>query len=267
MAKSPTTTSPSRRAVLAGIAASPALAGPALALTAKSTASNEPAPIFAALAEHRRLDGMQFDMWERLQETEVWGQRETDLEAERCRICDAGEQAGWALTKIRPTTAGGAGALITYVRGDLNHGEWQSSACSNALEALAGMGNVALPVGPAVAAPARALSGPDPIFALIEQHREAHDVRERCDDGKELDAVNEAAWAIEQELARTRPTTLAGILAIMRYERELSDQPLKYGYDIFDFENREDEPPRLTIRTWLITIEQSIVAIAGEVVS
>jgi hypothetical protein len=104
---------------------------------------------------------------------------------------------------------------------------------------------------------------PDPIFALIEQHRVAHDVRERCDDGEKLTAVNEAAWAIEDTLARTRPTTLAGILAIMRYECELSDQPLKSSYDMFDFENREGEPGRLTIRTWLITLEQSITAIAG----
>lgn len=120
---------------------------------------------------------------------------------------------------------------------------------------------------PVLAAPAVASSGPDPIFALIEQHRVAHDVRNRCDDGEAYDAATQAAWAVEQTLARTRPTTLAGILAIMRYERELSDRPLEFGYDLFDFENREDDPPRLTIRTWLITIEQSIAAIAGEVVS
>jgi hypothetical protein len=125
---------------------------------------------------------------------------------------------------------------------------------------------------PALATPALALSGagrPDPILALIEKHRVAHDVRERCDDGEHMDAVNETAWAIEEALARTRPTTLAGILAIMRYERELSDRPFEHSYDLFDYEWRDegDEGPRLTIRTWLTTIEESIAAMAGEVVS
>jgi hypothetical protein len=114
-------------------------------------------------------------------------------------------------------------------------------------------------------AAAAAAPGPEPIFALIGQHRVAQAECERADDDDV--AATDAKWAIEQALAQTRPTTLAEILAIMRYERELSDRPLEFAYDLFDFESRHAEPPRLTIRTWLTTIEQSIAAIAGEAVS
>jgi hypothetical protein len=120
---------------------------------------------------------------------------------------------------------------------------------------------------PALAAPALALSGtgPDPIFALIEQYRVAYAHRDQAiasgDDG-EIEVASDASKALEIALARTRPTTLAGILAIMRYERELRDQPDELRYDLFDFEPNE-EPVRGTIRGWLATIEQSIAAIAG----
>jgi hypothetical protein len=128
---------------------------------------------------------------------------------------------------------------------------------------------VGIAAAPALAGPPLALSGPDPILALIEQHRVAWAVSERAQSDEEINAASDLRQPIEQALAITRPTTLAGVLAIMRYERELSDQPEDTYYDLFDFEGRhEDGPPRITIRTWLTTIEQSIAAIAaGEVVS
>ena len=138
-----------------------------------------PDPIFAAMAEHRRLDGMQYDLWERLQQIEVWGQTETDLEAERCRICDAADQVGWELTKIRPTTARGAGALITYVRGDLNSGKWQSAACCNALEALAGMGSAALPCSVPMLLPTQEPTKIGKLFAEWEAVRREYKAANR----------------------------------------------------------------------------------------
>jgi hypothetical protein len=110
-------------------------------------------------------------------------------------------------------------------------------------------------------ASSKAPAAREPIFALIEQHRIAQaECTVAADDDD--NAATEAKWVIENALARIQPTTLAGILAIMQYERELSDRPLEFSYDLFDFESRHAEPPRLTIRTWLTTIEQSIAAIA-----
>jgi hypothetical protein len=263
-ANSRNTLIPSRRAVLAGIATAPALAAPALALSGAAP----PDPILAALAEHRRLDGMQYDIWERLQQIEVWGQAEIDLEAERCRICDAADQVGWTLTKIRPTTAAGAGALITYVRGDLETGEWQSPAMCNALEALAGMGDTALPA--AAVAPLFAFSGPDPIFAAIERHRAADAYRDTLneeDDETAFNAAGDVAHALAIVLGQTQPTTLAGVVTIIRYRRE-HDVAFP-GHHLFIPEGCEGEntDPGLLMVNWLSTVERSITAIARGAVS
>jgi hypothetical protein len=246
-----------RRAVLAGIAATPALAAaPALAGRAAGD------PILAAIGAHRRLDDEQYRVWGRLQETE--GPDEEALKAEHNRLCEAADEARLALTKIRPTTAAGAGALVAYVRDDLEDGdmEWHLPTLANAANALRGMGDEQLRTVVQVDA--------DPIFALIEQHRaaDAHwDTLHEEDDETTFNAAGAAACALADTLGRTPPTTPAGILAILRYRRE---HDVAYpGYHLFipqDSEGENAERGRL-MNNWLATLEKSITAIAGEVVS
>jgi hypothetical protein len=57
------------------------------------------------------------------------------------------EDALHALMDVRPTTAAGAGALISYVRRDMKEGQepWHIAALANAARALLAMPNEALP--------------------------------------------------------------------------------------------------------------------------
>lgn len=70
-----------------------------------------------------------------------------DLKAQVRRASHAERNALMALTSIRPTTSAGAGALIAYIRLDMEIGEhpWQPKALANASRALLGMPNEALP--------------------------------------------------------------------------------------------------------------------------
>jgi hypothetical protein len=142
---------------------------------------------------------------------------------------------------------------------------------------------------PALAAPALAIGSapPDPIFALIEKHRAAFAAvpvamnatdaaSERYGWGApEMEPFERAQSAAthkmteaELALAQTAPTTLQGILAIMRYRRELDTVTLDGldGYDLFTGKG-DAADPRHEITSWLAVIEQSIAAIAGEAVS
>jgi hypothetical protein len=126
----------SRRAILAGAASVPALAAlPAVAAGMPAMqgpiVSEMPDPIIAAIAEHRRLDDEQYEMWLTLQEQNY---ESVTLESAQARVSDAAHKAAWALTKIKPTTAAGAVALFGYVLADvqLKRGDWHLPALSNA---------------------------------------------------------------------------------------------------------------------------------------
>jgi hypothetical protein len=69
------------------------------------------------------------------------------LQAETDRASKAEQKALLALTRIRPTTTAGAGALVAYVRKQMETGQehWQIAALANAARALHGMPNEALP--------------------------------------------------------------------------------------------------------------------------
>lgn len=214
----------SRRAALTGAAALPLAAALAIPAAAESTVSSKPDPILAAIAEHRRLDDKQYEMWGRLQDPELQGQREADLHAEHAGISDAAHEAGWMLTKMRPTTAAGAGALVAYVRAELEigGGEWQMLALDNATAALKEMET---PV-PAIAA-ATGLHEPDPIFAAIAAHRQAWKNLDGCSDldaaeTPEADAELERLWGAEENArkALVNPTTIAGAGALLRYTQD-----------------------------------------------
>jgi hypothetical protein len=65
-----------------------------------------------------------------------------DLKANHERAMEAENKARWALTRIKPTTAVGAGALVAHVIDDMKIGEhpWQQRALASAAKALKSMG-------------------------------------------------------------------------------------------------------------------------------
>jgi hypothetical protein len=223
----------SRRAIVAGVAvsavAAPVIAGPALAAIKPPTlpvvapplpiaaevanlAATEPDPIFAALAEHRRLKREWASLLSEFDEAETakgnapiplitwrnyciggreiervrdeflaqpgahpkqiqleyrkakaderakkraereWHKRNdlADLQGKCDDASDTERVAFWELTKVRPTTVKGAGALIAFVREDMKAGDdpWQIAALANAARALLQMPNEALPFDP-----------------------------------------------------------------------------------------------------------------------
>ena len=96
---------------------------------------------------------------------------------------------------------------------------------------------------PALAAPALALSGPDPIFAAIETHRATWaDLSARCSaldaaDTPEAEAELSRIMAVDNEaageLADAKPVTLAGAIALLRHSVEFSEE--------YAFEDDEDD--------------------------
>jgi hypothetical protein len=100
----------------------------------------------------------------------------------------------------------------------------------------------------------------DPIFALIERHRAAF-----ADDvafTEHQDARGNEVGGIQLALAETRPATLAGVIAIIQYEREhRTNFP---GCHLFpsDDEAGEALDPRAKLGNWLATIDRSIAEIA-----
>ena len=130
MAKLTTTTS--RRAVLAGAAAIPALSLPAVAAVAT------PDPVFAAIERHKAaaLLAMQKSMVQ--SDTPDFGpEHDPEVHArvqeEQGSATDASYEAAYDLTLIEPTTPAGIVALIDYVEA-FNEGkfrindEWHSFA-------------------------------------------------------------------------------------------------------------------------------------------
>jgi hypothetical protein len=99
-----------------------------------------------------------------------------------------------------------------------------------------------LAAAPALAAPAFALGGPDPIFAAIERHKALYaafcraltgmgecEKRSGFADSPELDEWHrreseacDAEMAAHDEMLATVPTTLAGLLALLRYVEQES---------------------------------------------
>jgi hypothetical protein len=120
-------------------------------------------------------------------------------------------------------------------------------------KALAGL--AVLPV----ALPAAAAAEPDPIFAVIERHRQlselftaAVDVSSRLEGGPEFEAAdaisaerNQALMGHADALIRSIPTTMAGVIALARYvasldewqtpgdDREIWDEPSPSWHQVF----------------------------------
>jgi hypothetical protein len=59
----------------------------------------------------------------------------------------------------------------------------------------------------------------DPIFTLIDQHRQAWETLKRTPHDDDL-GLHEAVLASEFAVVNTRPTTTAGIVALRNYHRE-----------------------------------------------
>jgi hypothetical protein len=103
-------------------------------------------------------------------------------------------------------------------------------------------------------------AAPDPIFALIEQHRLAY---RACDDlpGEIPDDLSEHLRDCAVQVAATKPTTSAGVVAVMRYYREL--QPGGYHLIINDESMGEAADPRCGMTAWFALIEGALEDIAG----
>jgi hypothetical protein len=98
-----------------------------------------------------------------------------------------------------------------------------------------------IPPAAAASAPARLAANPDPVFALIEAHRAADDAltvacveKSRLEDLGcwDTDIDTEAEWSAVCDLVEAVPTTLAGVIASMRYIAELADGNFaRFGQD------------------------------------
>jgi len=105
-------------------------------------------PILAAIADHRRLWS---EFCAAVDDVETVARADTEtrfserklaaLIAERDRLEKAENKALAALSKVRPTTAPGAGALVAYICEDLKDSDlpWGLSALGNVARALATM--------------------------------------------------------------------------------------------------------------------------------
>jgi hypothetical protein len=116
---------------------------------------------------------------------------------------------------------------------------------------------------PALAVPAVAVANtaePDPIFKLIAAHQAAY-AYDKAQTEEETDRLFPGYYELGCQLAETAPVTLAGVIAIMRYRRELQHPNSGYGYDLFAGTG-EAIDPRDDITEWLAVIEQSLEHIA-----
>lgn len=114
---------------------------------------------------------------------------------------------------------------------------------------------LAVPVAAAAAIPAQ----PDPIFALIDRHQIAFEAAEAVDGNIPEDLADEA-YQFAVQLAITKPTTLAGVIGILRYQREIAEN--YPGYSLFAGEG-EAADPRCNMSEWLTLIEEALEDIAG----
>jgi hypothetical protein len=144
---------PSRRAVLAGVAAAPVLAVPALALSGTGRPREGGDPIFAAIERHKAAYRIQMEAGRiRCHTADKWSPEYDPVECEAAKeaytaaadasddaAADASDDAAAdALTTIRPTTMAGVLALLHHVEAfnagaffldpwpDSTVGDWQS---------------------------------------------------------------------------------------------------------------------------------------------
>jgi hypothetical protein len=201
------TTTTSRRAILAGAAALPALAtSQALANFSNLT----PDPIFAALDAYRRADAAC---------VAVDGDMPDHLMGARDDAIDV-------LLRARPTTPDGLSAFTGWTREQAdwlcrNGSTWAPSYLSKVAAAIddATRGMTGLqPWSP----PASIVTGNDPIFAAIDAARAAETVlaKEQEDENSPSMGGLKMLNAARPALARTVPTTPAGLAALTAFFRE-----------------------------------------------
>ena len=104
----------SRRTILAGIAASPALTAPALAgISSQSGLIDD--PIFAAIEKHKTVFLLSLEPRRLESNTPYHDPVETIIRRAASAAHDAADEAANALTTIRPTTHAGVLALLQHV--------------------------------------------------------------------------------------------------------------------------------------------------------
>jgi len=121
---------------------------------------------------------------------------------------------------------------------------------------------------PALAVPAVALAvtaEPDPIFALIERHRAVFNASSSQISDSEEEELCGQVYEQGCVLAETAPSTLAGVIAIIKYRRELEGEGDEAGYELFSTQGGATDP-RDHITAWLTVIEKALGVIASRTV-
>ena len=220
------------------VAVSAATAVP-LKIISPSIASEVVDPIFAAIEAHRaaciineRCVDVEFALLD-------GDPAKPAAEAATRAAIDEMFDLAYQLLKIVPTSSAGAAALLSYVgdhvRLNSEFPEYsvyvEEDADLDGAEEfpLAIMKHVADALGsirdgisdPAIS---RGQAPSDPIFARIGAHRQAYDAIAGSTDDEELSAVSDGEMAAADELAKTVPTTLEGLFAILSYLRIAIEQ-------------------------------------------
>jgi hypothetical protein len=152
------------------------------------------------------------------------------LQAETDRASKAEQKASLALTRIRPTTTAGAGALVAYIRKQVEGEEhWQIAALANAARALHGMPIEALPP---FAAEVNDLDLANAVynmgncdFAIHRLYKKHGDEADSRDDYQQIEAERKK---VLDTLATTRAHSSNGLVA---KAEALTDRLLAEDYD------------------------------------
>jgi hypothetical protein len=122
------------------------------------------------------------------------------------------------------------------------------------------MGTAATPAAAALPT----MAEPDPIFAQIERHRAAFAsagvLAKKIVDPADtrLDAAMDDVMEIQADLAGTEPKTLAGVVAVIRYAREVMGEGEDAAYELISDTYAD---PRLKKGPWLTTLARAVARI------
>jgi hypothetical protein len=258
----------SRRSIVASAAALPALAVPAVAMPAVAAGGSNADDRLVSLAKEV------FEVWEELGEvcarTDAAQLLADDNDAVSVNNYAAAEAAQIAVSvrmhaavdvmrQILPQSIRGLAAkarvadlLMRDDNGEPHSEGWENWMVVDDLLAMEPKEPNGLRRRGAV------MSADDPVFAAIEQHRTAH---RAVEDGpaEPPSDLTDALYEQSCRLGDTTPTSLAGVIAILRYRREVTAA----AYDLFPGDGGAGHP-RADMENWLAVIERALTRIAGQ---
>jgi hypothetical protein len=120
-----------------------------------------------------------------------------------------------------PWQAGFADGLTGRRSPNENQGAYRSGYIAGSVRRISRRTMMAAALA-SLLAPREALANPepDPIFAAIENHRQAWETLENASHDDDQMRLHEAVLRTESEVVNTRPTTTAGAVALRTYHRE-----------------------------------------------